>query len=177
MTYNPSVSSGGPASKTSPIQPLLHTHHSPQGLNEDQFLQASAPTLSTRHRDRLKYSHSSAEILPTSNQIQTSKATEAQPLSTGPTITSLLTWFSFPNLFASRIRWDPAHSEFLLSASRTLNPPCPIFSWLALSSIQMSSLFFFLFRTQLWHTEVPRLGVLELQLLAYTTATATPDLS
>ena len=29
-----------------------------------------------------------------------------------------------------------------------------------------------------WHMEVPRLGVkLELQLLAYTTATATPDLS
>ena len=144
MTYNPSVSSGGPASKTSPIQPLLHTHHSPQGLNEDQFLQASAPPLSTRHRDRLKYSHSSAEILPTSNQIQTSKATEAQPLSTGPTITSLLTWFSFPNLFASRIRWDPAHSEFLLSAAAPSTPHAlSSLGWLShLAKCHLFSFFF-----------------------------------
>ena len=39
-------------------------------------------------------------------------------------------------------------------------------------------LFFLLFRAALWHTVVPRLGVkLELQLPAYTTAIATPDLS
>ena len=38
--------------------------------------------------------------------------------------------------------------------------------------------FFFLFRAHLQHMEVPRLGVeWELQLSAYTTATATPDLS
>ena len=38
--------------------------------------------------------------------------------------------------------------------------------------------FFFLFRAALRHTEVPRLGVQkELQLLAYTTATATGDQS
>ena len=39
-------------------------------------------------------------------------------------------------------------------------------------------MYFFLsfLRLHLWHMEVPRLGVeLELQLLAYTTATATPD--
>ena len=41
-----------------------------------------------------------------------------------------------------------------------------------------SFLFNFFFFLQPWHLEVPRLGVeLELQLLAYTTATATPDLS
>ena len=37
---------------------------------------------------------------------------------------------------------------------------------------------FYLFWLHLWHIEVPRLGVeFELQLLAYTTATAVPDLS
>ena len=37
---------------------------------------------------------------------------------------------------------------------------------------------FFILGPHLWHMEVPRLGVKsELQLLAYTTATATPDLS
>ena len=41
-----------------------------------------------------------------------------------------------------------------------------------------SFLFFLLFRAALWHVEVPRLGVeSELQLPAYTTATAVPDLS
>ena len=36
----------------------------------------------------------------------------------------------------------------------------------------------FILGPHLWHMEVPRLGVKsELQLLAYTTATATPDLS
>ena len=39
-----------------------------------------------------------------------------------------------------------------------------------------SFVFFFLFRATLMHVEVPRLGVqLELQLLAYATATATQD--
>ena len=39
-------------------------------------------------------------------------------------------------------------------------------------------LFILLFRPAPWHVEVPRLGVeLELQLLAYTTATAMQDLS
>ena len=39
-------------------------------------------------------------------------------------------------------------------------------------------LYFFAFYVHLWHVEVPRLGVeWELQLLAYTTATATLDLS
>ena len=38
--------------------------------------------------------------------------------------------------------------------------------------------FFFFFRATLWHMEVPRLGFeSELQLLSYTTATATQDLS
>ena len=37
---------------------------------------------------------------------------------------------------------------------------------------------FFLLRLYLWHMEVPRLGVTsELQLLAYGTATAIPDLN
>ena len=37
---------------------------------------------------------------------------------------------------------------------------------------------FFFFRANLWHMEVPRLGVeSKLELLAYTTATATQDLS
>ena len=40
------------------------------------------------------------------------------------------------------------------------------------------SFFFFLLEPHPWHMEVPRLGVkLDLQLLAYTTATATQDLS
>ena len=39
-------------------------------------------------------------------------------------------------------------------------------------------LWFFFLRSHLWHTEVPRLAVeLELQLLAYITATVMPDLS
>ena len=42
----------------------------------------------------------------------------------------------------------------------------------------LSFFFFFSRHEHLWHMEVPRLGVmLELQLLAYTTATATQDLS
>ena len=46
------------------------------------------------------------------------------------------------------------------------------------SLIRNSVISFFLFRVHLWHMEFPRLvGELELQLLAYTIATATPDLS
>ena len=40
------------------------------------------------------------------------------------------------------------------------------------------SILFFFFWPHLWHMEIPRLGFeSELQMLAYTTATATPDLS
>ena len=47
-----------------------------------------------------------------------------------------------------------------------------------LTCVFFSFFFPFFFRAALWHMEVPRLGVkLELRLLAYTTATATPDLS
>ena len=39
-------------------------------------------------------------------------------------------------------------------------------------------IFFFFLWEHMWHMEVPRLGIkLELQLLAYATAIATPDLS
>ena len=72
--------------------------------------------------------------------------------------------------------------EILVSRDRTLPPE-------SLASIRLScklwcvpfcklKTFFFLLGPRLWHVEVPRLGVKsELQLLAYTTATATWDTS
>ena len=56
--------------------------------------------------------------------------------------------------------------------------PLSVASFETIFSHSVSCLFFFFVWLHLWHMEVPRLGVeLELQLSAYTTATAVPDLS
>ena len=63
---------------------------------------------------------------------------------------------------------SPPHWLFLLSHKTSVVPDCML----------ILLIFFVFFRIPLWHMEVPRLGVeLELQLLAYTTAIAAPDLS
>ena len=62
-----------------------------------------------------------------------------------------------------------------LGSERQTISPGYIGGSLTLKSFEIIIIFFFL-GPHLWHMEVPRLGVeLELQLLVYTTATATPN--
>ena len=74
---------------------------------------------------------------------------------------------------------NPSHS---CSSARSFNPLCWARDWTcssAVAELLQSGSFFFLFffsGLNLWHMEVPRLGVKsELQLAAYTTATAMQD--
>ena len=70
----------------------------------------------------------------------------------------------------------PSFLSFFPSFPSFLPSSCHLLSFSPFSFFLPFCLSVCLFGLHLWHKEVPRLGIrLELQLLAYTTATATPD--
>ena len=112
-----------------------------------------------------------------SSRHKTNKATE---LLLVPPFTSLILLLCRPNLF---LQPSPLHlpplSALIQHHPTTANSPIPRPISLPSTSIPLPPFFPFVYLgPHQWHMEVPRLGIKsELQLPAYTIATAMPDLS